>query len=78
MGGDQQGNLPTTLDQLKADPKVDAAWNNLEPSEQRRYLGVMAKLDKSDVAMTPERLKEYQRLKGEAQSDPKLRSLMKT
>ena len=70
IGGDASGKLPTTLEELKADPKVEAAWNNMPPSEQRRYLGVMAKLDRQDVAMTPDRLKEYQRLKGEAQSDP--------
>jgi hypothetical protein len=33
-------------------------------------MGVMATMAKSDVAMTDARLKEYQRLKGEAQKDP--------
>lgn len=71
IGGDQKGNLPTSLEQLKnQSPQVEVAWDNLQPSEQRKYLSVMAKLDRSDVAMTPERLKEYQRLKGESQSNP--------
>lgn len=71
VSGDQQGKLPTTVDELKAtSPQVEAAWNNMQPSDQRKYMGIMAHLDKNDTAMTEPRLKEYQRLKGEAQSDP--------
>jgi hypothetical protein len=71
IGGDQQGKLPTSPDELKAiSPQTEAAWNAMQPSDQRKYMNVMATMNKQDVAMTEPRLKEYQRLKGEAQSDP--------
>ena len=69
MGG-QDGKLPTTLDELTADPKTADAWNKLEPSVQRRYLGVLAHNAKGDTAWTTENLKTYQGLKGQAQADP--------
>lgn len=69
MGG-QDGKLPTTLDELTADPKVADAWTRLEPSTQRRYLGVLAHNAKGDTAWTTENLKTYQQLKGQAQADP--------
>ena len=71
VSGDANGKLPTTVDELKSiSPQVEAAWNNMQPSDQRKYMNVMAHLDKNDSVMTEPRLKEYQRLKGEAQADP--------
>jgi hypothetical protein len=71
VSGNQQGKLPTNPDELKAiSPEVEAAWNNMRPDEQRKYMSIMATTSRQDVAMTDTRLKEYQRLKGEAQSDP--------
>lgn len=71
VGGDSTGKLPTTVDELKAiSPQTEAAWNQMQPSDQRKYMNIMAKLDNNDSVMTEPRLKEYQRLKGEAQSDP--------
>lgn len=69
MGG-QDGKLPTTLDELTADPKVADAWSKLDPSVQRRYLGVLAHNAKGDTSWTTENLKSYQQLKGMAQADP--------
>lgn len=69
MGG-QDGKLPTTLDELTADPKTADAWSKLEPSVQRRYLGVLAHNAKGDTAWTAENLKTYQQFKGQAQADP--------
>lgn len=68
--GDQQGKLPTTLDELKADPKAEAAWNTLDASAQRKYLGVLANNSKEDKGWSEDRLKNYQKLKGMAQGDP--------
>lgn len=69
MGG-QDAKLPTTLEELTADPKVANAWDRLEPSAQRRYLGVLAHNAKGDTAWTTENLKTYQEFKGQAQADP--------
>lgn len=70
IGGDS-GKLPTTVDELRQmSPEIDAAWDKLPAAEQRRYLGVLAKNNRQDNTMTPERLTEYRRLKGLAYSDP--------
>lgn len=70
MGG-QSGKLPTNLDELKAAlPQADQAWSQLDPSVQRRYLGVLAKNVKGNVAWTEAGLTRYQALKGLAQNDP--------
>lgn len=69
--GDRQGKLPTTMEELRqADPKVENAWPQLDSTTQRRYLGILAKNAKGDYSWTMENLKEYQRLRGMAYSDP--------
>lgn len=69
MGG-PDGKLPTTIEQLTADPKAADAWDKLDPSVQRRYMGVLAHNAKGDNAWTPDALRQYQQLKGQAQNDP--------
>jgi hypothetical protein len=69
MGG-QDGKLPTSVEQLTADPKTAAAWEKLDPSVQRRYMGVMAQNAKGDRAWNDDTLRQYQTLKGQAQADP--------
>lgn len=69
MGG-QDGKLPTTVEELQADPKAAQAWDQLLPSTQRRYMGVMARNAKGDVGWTNDSLREYQKLKGLSVSDP--------
>lgn len=69
--GGKDGKLPTTIEELKAQsPEIDAAWNNLPASEQRRYMNILARNAKGDTNWTDDKLKTYQRLKGMAQSDP--------
>jgi hypothetical protein len=71
VSGGAGGKLPTSVDDIKnASPQAEAAWNNLTPDVQRRYMSVLAKNAKGDTAWTNEKLTEYQRLKGMAQSDP--------
>lgn len=71
MGGFGDGKIPTSVDELKAlDPKVEAAWGQLDNATQRRYLGVLAKNAKGDTSWTTENLRTYQGLKGMAASDP--------
>lgn len=69
MGG-QSGKLPTTVEELTADPQAAQAWASLEPQTQRRYLGVLARQAKGDHNWNDQSLREYQILKGEAQTDP--------
>lgn len=69
--GGQDGKLPTTVDELKQmGPDVENAWVKLQPSDQRRYMNILARNARSGVTWTDDRLKDYQTLKGLAQSDP--------
>jgi len=68
-----QHKIPTTVDELRLDPKASAAWDDLSmnhPTELRSFLNQMAQNAKGDVAMTPERLNAWQKLYGEAIQDP--------
>lgn len=69
MGG-QNGQLPTTVEELTADPKASEAWEKLLPQTQRRYMGVLARNAKGDTNWTDNSLREYQKLKGQAMADP--------
>jgi len=68
--GQEGGKLPTTVEELTADPKAEAAWNALLPSTQRRYMGVLARNAKGDHNWTDSTLKQYQGFKGMAQANP--------
>lgn len=69
MGRDG-GKLPSTLEELTADPKASDAWEHLPPSTQRRYLSVLARNAKGDHGWTNDTLRQYQQFKGQAQNDP--------
>ncbi len=69
MGG-QQGKLPTTVEELTDTPEKAQAWQDLLPSNQRRYMGVLSRNAKGDTNWTESSLREYQKLKGIAASDP--------
>lgn len=74
--GMQDGKLPSTLDELRSDPKVSAAWDKLgelDPSRQRYYLNILARNAggaDADYAPSDEMLREKHRLQGMAQSQP--------
>lgn len=68
--GQEGGKLPTTVEELNTDPKTAEAWDRLEPSAQRRYMGILARNAKGDHAWTDEGLRQYQTIKGQAQVDP--------
>ena len=69
--GGQSGNLPSSVEELKAiSPKVAAAWDNLPVTVQRSYLRDIASNSKGDHAWTVDGLKRYQQLKGMASDDP--------
>ena len=70
LTGGQSGKLPTTVEELTSDPKAEAAWERLEPSVQRRYMGVLARNAKGDHNWNDTTLREYQSLKGTAATDP--------
>lgn len=71
MGGNEKGSIPTSVEELKAiSPETEAAWNAMKPSDQRRYMGVLAKNAKGDTSWTDDKLRDYQRLRGMAQADP--------
>ena len=67
-----QKKIPTTLEELQLDPNAKAAWDQMQathPSMMRKYLDILAKNSKGDVAMTPERLNNWQTLYGESIRD---------
>lgn len=69
--GGQDGKFPTTVEELKAaSPEAEAAWNAMLPSEQRKYMKVLAQSAKGDTAWNEDRLRNYQKIKGMAQADP--------
>ncbi len=68
--GQESGKLPTTVEELTADPRAADAWDRLLPSTQRRYMGVLARNAKGDHGWTDATLREYQQMKGQAQADP--------
>jgi hypothetical protein len=69
MGG-KDGKLPTTVEELTNTPEKAQAWQDLLPSNQRRYLNVLSRNAKGDTNWTDTSLREYQRLKGQAMADP--------
>lgn len=71
--GQEGGKLPSTVEELTADPKTEQAWEQLvqnDPAAARRYMGVLARNAKGDHNWTNDTLKQYQGFKGEAQNDP--------
>jgi hypothetical protein len=69
MGG-QDGKLPTTVEELTNTPEKAQAWQDMLPSNQRRYLNALSRNAKGDTNWTDTSLREYQRLKGQANADP--------
>jgi len=68
--GGTDGKIPTSLEELTANATVERAWEALDARTQRSYLKVLAQNAKGDQAWTQDVLKEYQGLKGMAQTDP--------
>jgi hypothetical protein len=69
MGG-KDGKLPSTIEELTNTPEKAQAWQDLLPSNQRRYMKVLATNAKGDVNWTETSLREYQKLKGSAAVNP--------
>lgn len=71
VGAFGSGKLPTTVEELKsASPEVAAAWDSLDESKQRAYLGYLAKNAKGESGWTQEGLRRYRQLIGLSNSDP--------
>src|SRR5207237_10000790 len=74
MGGQDQGagagKLPTTVEEITADPEAAEAWEKLQPGNRRRYMGVLASNAKGDHGWTDRTPRQYQQLKGLHQTDP--------
>lgn len=69
MGG-KDGQMPTTVEELTNTPEKAQAWQDLLPSNQRRYMRALAQNAKGDTNWTDTSLREYQKLKGNAMADP--------
>lgn len=64
------GKVPTTVEELRADPTVDAAFGSLKPPQQRAIMKQLAQNAKGDFNETPERRDRYYQLLGMAHEDP--------
>lgn len=65
--------LPTTLEELNADPDAKQAWDYISLNDPRKlggFLSALAKNARGDVALTPERLQTWQVLAGESIDNP--------
>lgn len=69
MGG-KDGKLPTTVEELTNTPEKAQAWQDLLPQNQRRYMAALSRNAKGDTNWTDTSLREYQKLKGQANADP--------
>jgi hypothetical protein len=58
LGPGPDGKLPTSIESIQ-DPKVREAWDNLNPTDRRRYEGVFARNAKGDYAPTQQNQIEY-------------------
>ena len=70
IGNTPDGKIPTTVEELTADPKVAAAWDKLENSQKDHYLERLKHIQKGDTRLTDEGLKRWRELKGMAEDDP--------
>lgn len=65
------GKLPTTLEELSANPAAKAAYERMDPTQQKAVLKSLSQNSRAPVVqMTPDRLRRYQELKGMADDDP--------
>lgn len=64
------GKLPTTVEELTADPAAEAAWQKLDARGRQGYMKALERNAKGDVRMNEPRFKRWTELKGLAQSDP--------
>lgn len=64
------GKLPTTVEELTADPKAEAAWQNMDPRARQGYMKALERNARGDVRMDEPRFKRWTELKGLAQTNP--------
>jgi hypothetical protein len=72
MSGNKEGVLPKSVDELRLiDPKVGAAWDNLKPITQKKYMATFAQNARGDrIGWNNENLNTYKEMKGQAIDDP--------
>lgn len=75
MMGGPDGKLPSSVEELTANPEVRAAWDRLGAArdgqiQQRHYIQQLAKIAKGDTALTEQGLRRWNELIGMRQSDP--------
>lgn len=63
--------LPTTVEELRSDPKVAAAYDGLTPAHKLQVQKKLTEIAKGDYPDTPETRDRYFALRGMAESNPK-------
>lgn len=69
FGGLPGGKIPTTIEELQADPKTAQAWDALDPAHRMSILNQLKNNAKGDRAPTIENFRRWQQLKGLSQGD---------
>lgn len=64
------GKLPTTVEELTADPKAEAAWSQMDPRARQGYMKALERNARGDVRMDENRFKRWNELKGLVQTNP--------
>lgn len=64
------GKLPTTMEELQADPKTAAALDSLRPAQIKQIQRSLTQNAKGDVNETPERRDRFYELLGQATTKP--------
>jgi len=72
LSGNKEGILPKSVDELRTvNPDVGAAWDNLKPTVQKKYMHEMALNALGHrVSWNDENLKTYRTIKGQATDNP--------
>jgi GH24 family phage-related lysozyme (muramidase) len=68
--GDATGKLPSSVEDLKADPQTAEAWAHMRPDQRANVLRYLASPNRDKVAMTDDRLRTYRTLLNESDEDP--------
>lgn len=72
------GKLPTTIDELLANPEAQQAWQRLDEDKKRAKLNALRQNAKGERAWTEASTREALRLKGMAENDATLLEFMNT
>lgn len=70
LGLGEGQKVPTTVEELRLNPTVRDAYDNLPPAAKSRVLNTLTRNSKGDFSSNETNFRTYQQLRGEAENDP--------